>query len=168
MALESLVGGAILGLSLQVLHESILRAKDRSLTTRFILNRLEATLRRITPLVVRIDKLSKETKDSRGIVIEDLKKLLDKAVFLIDGYAKLGRRNLRKRYRYQRKIREFEASLRSMLDVDVQLNQWLDIKELAAKMSEMNTKLDEITRQPSDSSLDNYKKNHNISQSTKI
>lgn len=37
-----------------------------------------------------------------------------------------------------------------MVDVDVQVNQWADIKKLMAKMSEMDTKLDEIKRQPRD------------------
>lgn len=37
-----------------------------------------------------------------------------------------------------------------MVDVDVKVNQWADIKDLMAKMSEMNTKLDKIMGQPID------------------
>lgn len=37
-----------------------------------------------------------------------------------------------------------------MVDVDVQVNQWLDIKELMGKMYDMNMKRDEITRQAID------------------
>jgi len=53
-------------------------------------------------------------------------------------------------FRYKRRIKELDSSLRWMIDVDVQVNQWLDIKKLMGKMSEMNTKLDDITRQPMD------------------
>lgn len=52
--------------------------------------------------------------------------------------------------RYKRRIKELEASLRWMVDVDLNVNQWQDIKELMGKMSDMNIKLDEITRQPID------------------
>ena len=41
-----------------------------------------------------------------------------------------------------RDIKEFEAKLRWVVDVDVQVNQLADIKELKAKMFEISTKLD--------------------------
>ncbi|CAH2064472.1 unnamed protein product [Thlaspi arvense] len=164
MPVSEMMAGAALGLALQVLHDAIKRAKDRSLTTRCILDRLDATIFRITPLVAQVDKLSEEVEDSPRKVIEDLKHLLEKAVSLVEAYAELRRRNLLQKYRYKRRIKELEASLRWMVDVDVQVNQWLDIKELMAKMSEMNTKLDEITRQPSDCPC--FKKKHSISEST--
>ncbi|CAF2110768.1 unnamed protein product [Brassica napus] len=82
-------------------------------------------------------------------VIEDLKRLLEKAISLVEAYAELRRRNLLKKYRYKSRIKELEASLRWMVGVDVQVNQWLDIKQLLA-MSEMNTKLERITCPPTD------------------
>ncbi|ESQ45481.1 hypothetical protein EUTSA_v10010714mg [Eutrema salsugineum] len=164
MPITEIIAGATLGLALQVLHEAIKRAKDRSITTRCILDRLDATIFRITPLVVQVDKLSEEVEDCPRKVIEDLKNLLEKAVSLVEAYAELRRRNLLKKSRYKRRIKELEASLRWMVEVDVQVNQWLDIKELMSKMSEMNTKLDEITRQPS--GFPCFKKNHSIPQST--
>nr|ACQ99499.1 truncated RPW8.2 [Arabidopsis lyrata subsp. petraea] len=39
-----------------VLQEAVKRARDRSVTTRFILDRLKATIDSITPLLLQIDK----------------------------------------------------------------------------------------------------------------
>ena len=59
MPIGEVMVGAALGITLQVLHEAIMKAKDRSLTTKYILERLEATISRITPFVVHLDKISK-------------------------------------------------------------------------------------------------------------
>ncbi|CDY17785.1 BnaC08g21930D [Brassica napus] len=150
MPIGEVIVGAALGITLQVLHEAIIKAQDRSSTTKCILVRLDATISRITPLVAHVDKISKRVEGSQRKVIEELKRLLEKAVPLVEAYAELRRRNLHKKHRYKSSIKELEASLRWMVDVDVQVNQWLDIKELVAKMSEMNTKLDKITCQPTD------------------
>ncbi|KAL0714025.1 hypothetical protein Bca4012_021003 [Brassica carinata] len=104
MPIGELVAGAALGLTLQVLHEAIKKAKGRSMTTKFILDRLDATIYRITPLVIKSISSPKE---------------------------------------YKSRVEELETSLRWMVDVDVQVNQWLDIKKLTTKMSEMNTKLEQ-------------------------
>ncbi|CAH2064474.1 unnamed protein product [Thlaspi arvense] len=150
MPLGEVIVGAALGLVIQILHQAIQRAKDRSTTTRFILGRLDDTVYRITPLIVKVEKLSEEADESLRRVTEDLKRLLQQAVVLVEAYAELKRRNLLKKFSYNRRIKELEASLRWMVDVDVQVNQWLDIQELMAKMSVMNTKLDEITFQQTD------------------
>nr|AIE47872.1 HR1KZ10 [Arabidopsis thaliana] len=47
MPLVELLTSAALGLSLQLLHDAIIRAKERSLITRCILDRLDATLHKI-------------------------------------------------------------------------------------------------------------------------
>ncbi|XP_019090154.1 PREDICTED: RPW8-like protein 3 [Camelina sativa] len=70
----------------------------RSLTTRCILDRHDATIR-ITPLVDLVDKLSKEVEDSPRKVILDLQHLLEKDVSLADAYAELKRRKSLKKYR---------------------------------------------------------------------
>ncbi|AEE78668.1 RPW8-like protein 1 [Arabidopsis thaliana] len=150
MPLVELLTSAALGLSLQLLHDAIIRAKERSLITRCILDRLDATLHKITPFVIKIDTLTEEVDEPFRKVIEELKRLLEKAIRLVDAYAELKLRNLLRKYRYKRRIKELDSSLRWMIDVDVQVNQWLDIKKLMGKMSEMNTKLDDITRQPMD------------------
>ena len=100
MPIGEVLVGAALGITLQVLHEAIIKAKHRSLTTKCILDRLDATISRITPLVVHVDKISKGVEDSQRKVIEDLKRLLEKAVFLVEAYAELRRRNLLKKFRY--------------------------------------------------------------------
>lgn len=100
MPIGELFAGAALGFALQVLHEAIKKAKDRSLTARCILDRLEATILSITPLVAQVDKLSKDVEDSPRKVIEDLKVLLGKAVDLVDAYAELRRRNLLKKFKF--------------------------------------------------------------------
>lgn len=100
MPVSELMAGAALGLALQVLHDAIKKAKDRSLTTRCILDRLDATIFRITPLVAKVDKLSEEVEDSPRKVIKDLKHLLEKAVSLVEAYAELRRRNLLKKFRF--------------------------------------------------------------------
>ncbi|KAG2329433.1 hypothetical protein Bca4012_021002 [Brassica carinata] len=164
MPIGELVAGAALGLTLQVLHEAIKKAKGRSMTTKCILERLDATIFTITPLVDHVDKLSERVEDSQRKVIEELKHLLEKAVLLVEAYAELRRRNLLKKFRYKSRIKELEASLRWMVDVDVQVNQWLDIKELTTKMSEMNTKLEQITCQPTDCGC--FETNQSISQSS--
>ncbi|KAF3497538.1 hypothetical protein DY000_02055780 [Brassica cretica] len=161
MPIGEVIVGAALGITLQVLHEAIIKAQDRSSTTKCILVRLDATISRITPLVAHVDKISKRVEDSQRKVIEELKRLLEKAVPLVEAYAELRRRNLHKKHRYKSSIKELEASLRWMVDVDVQVNQWLDIKELVAKMSEMNTKLNKITCQPTDGSC--FKSNDSTS-----
>ncbi|KAF8088922.1 hypothetical protein N665_0527s0040 [Sinapis alba] len=163
MATE-LMAGAALGLTLQVIHETIKKAIDRSFATSKTLYRLEATILRITIFVAQVDKPSEEVEDSSRKIIEDLKNLIENAASLLKAYAELRRRNLIKKYRYRRSIKELEASLRWMVDVDVQVNQWADIKELMAKVSEMNTKLDEITCRLSDGPW--FKKNHSILQSS--
>ncbi|CDY52830.1 BnaAnng11770D [Brassica napus] len=161
MPIGEVIVGAALEITLQVLHEAIRKAKDRSSTKKCILDRLDATISRITPLVVHVDKISKRVEDSERKVIEELKRLLEKAVSLVEAYAELRRRNLHKKHRCKSRIKELEASLRWMVDVDVQVNQWLDIKKLVAKMSEMNTKLDKITCQPTDGSC--FKSNDSTS-----
>ncbi|CAH8268140.1 unnamed protein product [Arabidopsis lyrata] len=150
MPLAEIIAGAALGLALQILHEAIQRAKDRSLTTSCILDRLDSTILRISPLIAKVEKLGKESDESMRKVIKDLKHLLEKAVVLVEAYAELKRRNLVGKYRYKRRIKELEGSLKWMVDVDVKVNQWADIKDLMAKMSEMNTKLDKIMGQPID------------------
>ncbi|KAG2263484.1 hypothetical protein Bca4012_014553 [Brassica carinata] len=159
-----LMAGAALGLTLQVLHEAIKMAIDRSLATRKILYRLQATISRITTFVAQVDKLSEEAEDSSRKVIEDLTNHLENAASLLMAYAELRRRNLIKKYRYRRSIKELEASLRWMVNVDVQVEQWADIKKLMAEVPEMNTKLDEITCRLSDGPW--FKKNHSILQSS--
>ncbi|CAA0385497.1 unnamed protein product [Arabidopsis thaliana] len=150
MIAEVVAGGA-LGLALGVLHEAVKTAKDRSVTTRFILHRLEATIDSITPLVVQIDKFSEEMEDSSSRKVnERLKLLLENAVSLVEENAELRRRNVRKKFRYMRDIKEFEAKLRWVVGVDVQVNQLADIKGVKAKMSEISTKLDEIMTQPTE------------------
>nr|AHZ20679.1 HRd [Brassica napus] len=151
-----LMAGAALGLALQVVHEAIKKAIERSLSTRYILYRLEDTISRITTFVAQVDKLSEEVEDSPRKIIEDLKNHLDNATSLLKAYAELRRRNLIKKYRCRRSIKELEASLRCMINVDVQVNHW-DIKKLMATMSETNTKL-----QPTDC----FKSKHCISQSS--
>nr|ACQ99493.1 RPW8.2 [Arabidopsis lyrata subsp. petraea] len=148
---EVFAGGA-LGIALSVLQETVKRAKDRSVTTRFILDRLKATIDSITPLLLQIDKVSEEMEDPPlRKVYERLKLLLESAVSLVEANAELRRRNLRKKLRfYMRKIKELEARLKWVIDVDLQINQLADIKELKAKMSEMSTKLDKIMRQPTE------------------
>ncbi|CAA0392501.1 unnamed protein product [Arabidopsis thaliana] len=139
------VAGGALGLALGVLHEAVKTAKDRSVTTRFILHRLEATIDSITPLVVQIDKFSEEMEDSSSRKVnERLKLLLENAVSLVEENAELRRRT------YMRDIKEFEAKLRWVVGVDVQVNQLADIKGVKAKMSEISTKLDEIMTQPTE------------------
>lgn len=101
MPVTEIIAGATLGLVLQVLHESIKRAKDSSLTTKCILDRLDATVFRITPLVAQVDKrLSKDIEDSPRKIIADLKLLLEKAVSLVEDYAELRHRNLLKKSRF--------------------------------------------------------------------
>lgn len=100
MPLDEIIAGAALGLALQILHEAIQRAKDRSFTTRCILDRLDATISKITPLVVKIEMLSEEVHESLRKVIEDLKQLLEKAIGLVEAYAELKRRNLLRKYRF--------------------------------------------------------------------
>lgn len=100
MPLNEIVAGAALGLALQILHEAIQRAKDRSATTRCILDRLDATIFRITPLIAKVEKLNEEECESLRKVIEDLKHLLEKAVVLVDAYVELKRRNLLGKYRF--------------------------------------------------------------------
>ncbi|CAN6877947.1 unnamed protein product, partial [Brassica oleracea] len=85
------------GLTLQVVHEAIKKAIDRSLSTRYILYRLEATISRITTFVAQVDKLSEEVEDSSRKIIEDLKNLLNNAASLLNAYAELRRRNLIKK-----------------------------------------------------------------------
>ncbi|KAL0762412.1 hypothetical protein Bca101_078563 [Brassica carinata] len=92
-----LMAGAALGLALQVVHEAIKKAIDRSLSTRYILYRLEATISRITTFVAQVDKLSEEVEDSSRKIIEDLKNLLNNAASLLNAYAELRRRNLIKK-----------------------------------------------------------------------
>ena len=92
------VAGGALGLALGVLHEAVKTAKDRSVTTRFILHRLEATIDSITPLVVQIDKFSEEMEDSSSRKVNKrLKLLLENAVSLVEENAELRRRNVRKK-----------------------------------------------------------------------
>ncbi|KAL1214377.1 RPW8-like protein 2 [Cardamine amara subsp. amara] len=165
MPLSEVIVGATLGLILQILHEAIKRAKDRSATTRCILDRLDATIFRIIPLIAKVEKLSEEADEPLRKVIADLKHRLEDAVVLVEAYVELKRRNLLKKYRYKRRIKELEASLRWMVEVDVQVNQWADIKAIMAKMSDMNTKLDAITCQPIlcfTSDEDNNNNNQNI------
>ncbi|XP_010503720.1 PREDICTED: RPW8-like protein 3 [Camelina sativa] len=164
MSVVEIVAGPALGYALQALHYAIKRAIDRSLTSAYIFDRLDATIFKITTLVAQVDKLSEEVEDPQRKVIEDLKHLLEKAVSLVEAYAELRRRNLLKKFRYQRRIKELDASLRWMVNVDVQVNQWVDIKELLAKMSEMKTKLEENTRQQTNFTC--FKSSNSISQSS--
>ncbi|KAG7560331.1 Powdery mildew resistance protein RPW8 domain [Arabidopsis thaliana x Arabidopsis arenosa] len=164
MIAEVAAGGA-LGIGLSVLQETVKRAKDRSVTTRFILKRLKATIDNITPLMVQIDMVSEQMEDpSLRKVSEHLKLLLESAVSLVEANAELRRRNLCKKFRYMREIKEFEAELRGLVDVDVQVNQWADIKALKANMSEIITKLDKIMHQPTECIC--CKNNCSTSQST--
>ncbi|XP_010426591.1 PREDICTED: RPW8-like protein 3 [Camelina sativa] len=163
MSVVEIVVRPALGFVLQALHYAVKKAIDRSLTSAYIFDRLDATIFRLTTLVAQVDKLSEEVEDPQRKVIEDLKHLLEKAVSLVEAYAELRRRNLLKKFRYKRRIKELEASLRWMVDVDVQVNQWVDIKELLAKMSERNTKLEENTRQPTNFMC--FKSSNSISQS---
>lgn len=100
MPLAEIIAGAALGLALQILHEAIQRAKDRSLTTSCILDRLDSTILRISPLIAKVEKLGKESDESMRKVIKDLKHLLEKAVVLVEAYAELKRRNLVGKYRF--------------------------------------------------------------------
>lgn len=97
---EVFAGGA-LGIALGVLQEAVKRARDRSVTTRFILDRLKATIDSITPLLLQIDKVSEEMEDPQSRrVNEDLKLLLKTAASLVENNAELRRRNLLKKLRF--------------------------------------------------------------------
>ena len=47
-------------------------------------------------------------------------------------------------FRYIKAIETIELALRSIIVVDFQVDQWDDIKEIKAKISEMDTKLAEV------------------------
>lgn len=100
MPLGELLTGAALGFLLQLLLEAIKRAKDRSLTTRCILDRLAATISKITPFVIKIDTLTEEVDEPLRKVIEELKLLLAKTHSLVEAYAELKHRNLLRKYRF--------------------------------------------------------------------
>jgi len=107
MPLVELLTSAALGLSLQLLHDAIIRAKERSLITRCILDRLDATLHKITPFVIKIDTLTEEVDEPFRKVIEELKRLLEKAIRLVDAYAELKLRNLLRKYRFVNVVNHF-------------------------------------------------------------
>lgn len=100
MPLAEIISGAALGLALQILHEAIRRAKDTSSTTKCILDRLDATIHRITPLIMKVDKFNEESDESLRKFIKDLKLLFEKAIVLVEDYAELKRRNLLGKYRF--------------------------------------------------------------------
>lgn len=100
MPLSEIIAGAALGLALQILHETIQKGKDRSSTTKCILERLDATIFRITPLITKVEKLSEEADEPQRRVIKDLKHLLENAVVLVEAYVELKRRNLLKKNRF--------------------------------------------------------------------
>lgn len=100
MPLAEIIAGAALGLALQILYEAIKKAKRRSLTTSRILDRLDSTIVRITPLITELGKLGKKFDESHRKVIKDLKHLLDNAVVLVETYAELKRRNILEKYRF--------------------------------------------------------------------
>ena len=47
-------------------------------------------------------------------------------------------------FRYIKAIETIELALRSIIVVDFQVDQWDDIEEIKAKISEMDTKLAEV------------------------
>ena len=47
-------------------------------------------------------------------------------------------------FRYIKAIETIELALRSIIVVDFQVDQWDDIKEIKAKISEVDTKLAEV------------------------
>lgn len=94
--LVSLVAGAALGLSFQIIYEGVKKAKDRS-----VFDRLHTTINRVTPLIAQIDQHSEGVEDSPlRKVNERLKLLVGTAVCVVEAYAGLGRRNLSKKYRF--------------------------------------------------------------------
>ncbi|CAA0385505.1 Powdery mildew resistance protein RPW8 domain [Arabidopsis suecica] len=139
MPIGELAIGAVLGVGAQAIYDRFRKARDIS-----FVHRLCATILSIEPFLVQIDKRSKVEGSPLREVNERLTCFLELAYVFVEAYPKLRRRQVLRKYRYIKAIETIELALRSIIVVDFQVDQWDDIKEIKAKISEMDTKLAEV------------------------
>nr|QDK59716.1 HR4 [Arabidopsis thaliana] len=134
----------------QVIYDRFRKGKDTS-----IINRLGRTMKSISPVRDRIGKLSNVEGKPFREVHESLTRLLEDAKSIIENYRKLRwSRHVCRKYRYIKKLESIELELvRVVLEIQVdqwtdikemkaiQVDQWTDIKETKAQISEMHNKL---------------------------
>ncbi|VYS59972.1 unnamed protein product [Arabidopsis thaliana] len=136
MPIGELAIGAVLGVGAQAIYDRFRKARDIS-----FVHRLCATIISIEPFLVQIDKRSKVEGSPLREVNERLTCFLELAYVLVEAYPKLRRRQVLRKYRCIKAIETIELALRRIVVVDFQVDQWDDIKEIKAKISETDTKL---------------------------
>nr|ACJ05897.1 HR4 [Arabidopsis thaliana] len=117
----------------QVIYDRFRKGKDTS-----IINRLGRTMKSISPVRDRIGKLSNVEGKPFREVHESLTRLLEDAKSIIENYRKLRWSSCRK-YRYIKKLESIELELVRLV-LEIQVDQWTDIKETKAQISEKHNK----------------------------
>ncbi|XP_059623799.1 probable disease resistance protein At5g66900 [Cornus florida] len=139
----ALVGGAALGAAFGELLKAVVDVKDKAITFKSNLDRLESRLNSLEPIVREIGKLDREL----DISPEETKMFTDRlkeAAKLVRKCSQTKCLKFFKRPSYSKKLLEFEDLLVKFFQTDVQAMQTRDSRKTLAKVNEIDGKLDRI------------------------
>ncbi|KAJ0024685.1 hypothetical protein Pint_06791 [Pistacia integerrima] len=142
--IEDLVAGAALGVAFQLLCGLIKDTKAKSKKFKPILERLESTLKLLTPKIIELEKFNKELMDNSREEIHLLLGTLKKARQLVFTCSDIPRWNKVKKCRYAKRLNQLDSSLFKLLNVEFQAAQSVDILRILAEVTETNQKLDRM------------------------
>ncbi|XP_022875447.1 probable disease resistance protein At5g66900 [Olea europaea var. sylvestris] len=148
--MEDLLGGPAIGVAFDLLMKAVLDVALTVASFRSELNHLKSTLISIKPFIEDIEELNRLLNCRQGA--ETLNNLLTKGEMLVRKCLKINRWNLYQKYRYAKKLEEFESSLLWFFQINVQAELSRDGKSVSLGVKVLEEKMDEII-----SIKDNYR-----------
>lgn len=139
------VPGAALGVALQQLRDSIVRAIAEATKFKFKLQLLKTTVDLLIERFNEMEQLCLQLKNKfPKAETERLRDLLEKGKNVISTCSHIAWWNYYRKRRYAKRIDELNQSLQHLLTFNFQLEQSTRLLEVLLKVNEMNKKLDRM------------------------
>lgn len=134
--LDAAVEVAIQGL----IKKGISTAKTKAFSFRKTLERLELTIKLVSPIMDDIVKSEKTPTDAyRKFAVE-----LKRATALVDRYSGMKKCKLVQTWKVQKEIKELDRSLQNFLNIELQAEQSRKMSEISNAIVELNKKVDQL------------------------
>ncbi|XP_059594415.1 LOW QUALITY PROTEIN: uncharacterized protein LOC116803646 [Vitis vinifera] len=138
-------GEAALGAVMGELLRAVLRAKDRVVRFKPMLQELQSTLESIIPKISEIDRLNQQLDDSQKGDIIKLRVALEKAQILVE---KCERRllELLEKESLRQKLQKLDHALLRLCQIELQVEQLRDARMVLVEVRQLYQKLDSLDR----------------------
>lgn len=116
------------------LLQAIAEAEDGVCMFDSVLTELETTVNRLKPKVNEIDRLNRKKGNSS---IDEIREFLTRAEQLVKKCSEVAWWNMLKKYKYSKKLMQLNASLRRLIEIDLQFDQVIATMEISVQMEEL-------------------------------